>query len=61
MNNRDPSKNERFFDGGGFFDSSRYNSTGQLVHRQMIRLWWKVVAWAVGWALVLGAAEPHLR
>jgi hypothetical protein len=60
LNNRDLSKNEGFFDGGGFFDSSRYNPTGQMVHRQMIRLWLKVVAWGVGWWLVIGIVGPHL-
>jgi hypothetical protein len=28
----------------GFFDSSLYNPIGQKFHRDMLRLWWKVVA-----------------
>lgn len=60
LNNRDPNTSSGFFGGRGFFDSSRYNPTGKMVHRRMIRLWWKVVAWGVGWPLVFAVADPYL-
>ena len=31
---------------GGFFDSSRFNPTGQKFHQPMLRFYWKLVAWA---------------
>jgi hypothetical protein len=38
----------------GFFDSSLYNPIGQKFHRDMLRLWWKVVAWGSGWPILMG-------
>ena len=39
---------------GSFFDSSRYNPTGQIFHRRMLRLYWKTVAFGVGGLLLIG-------
>jgi hypothetical protein len=39
---------------GSFFESSRYNATGQIFHRKMLRLYWTTVAFGVGGLLLIG-------
>ncbi|HEX7923714.1 MAG TPA: hypothetical protein VF583_22340 [Bradyrhizobium sp.] len=41
---------------GGFFDSSRYNPTGQKIHREMLKFYWKVLAWGLSMPVLIGIA-----
>ena len=50
--------------GGGMFGSSRYNATGQMFHRKLLRLYGKSVAFGVGGILLMaaiGSIAGHIR
>jgi hypothetical protein len=39
---------------GGFFDSRPYNPIGQKAQQRMLRFYWKVVTWGLGWPILIG-------
>jgi hypothetical protein len=47
LNNRAPGSSI-WGNGCGFFDSSGYNPAGQKIHREMLRFYWKTVAYGLG-------------
>jgi hypothetical protein len=54
LKNMEPGRNPFDMRGDLFFDSTRFNSNGQEIHRKTMRFFWKVLAVGLSGPILLG-------